>query len=86
MKEIIKLPDSVSTTRNSRAKPSTSIAKLQPDPRSRISSSVMHSISLNSTPVKNKNSSGGFMTLGPRKKLQKALMKINIFPKANHFS
>ncbi|XP_065216720.1 rap guanine nucleotide exchange factor 6-like isoform X2 [Planococcus citri] len=82
MKEIMKTGDSVAANKNTRGKPSTSIAVLQPDPLRRDgNSSTMHSVSLHSTPTKNRN----FMTLGPKRKIQKALQKISIFPRTNNY-
>lgn len=65
------------------------IAKLQTDPRARHSTAGDPRDSQNNTndsnlvsasPLKDK-SHKSFMTLGPKKRLQKALMKMNILPK-----
>ncbi|KAJ8915860.1 hypothetical protein NQ315_004674, partial [Exocentrus adspersus] len=66
------------------------ISKLQPDPRARLSSvdgniilghepPASQPITINSPAKEGKKQS--FMTLGPKRRLQKALMKMNILPK-----
>lgn len=79
LKEVLKIPENEQLAKNNRVKPSTIIAKLQSDPRSRD----MHSMSLNTTPVKNNKN---YMTLGPKKKLQKVIKRINVFSNANTLS
>jgi len=79
------VPDNVPVSKNGRSKVNSGPAKFQMDSRSKTVS-VIHSMSLNTTPLKTKSTTGGFMTLGPRKKIKSALKKIKILPKSNHFS
>jgi len=67
-----------------RQKASVDIARLQDDPRARqlltatLPPPIQQPIKTNAS---SSSSGGGFMTLGPKKRLQRALMKINILPK-----
>lgn len=85
-KEMLNTPDNSPRPRSRKV---SEISKLQPDPRARLSS-VDGNIMLSSespcsqpvtisSPQKEKKQS--FMTLGPKRRLQKALMKMNILPK-----
>lgn len=86
---MLQTPD---TSPRARGRKTNEIARLQADPRARLevppppppppapippSPSKPPSTHATATP----NKGGGFMTLGPKKRLQKALMKMNILPK-----
>lgn len=70
-----------------RQKQSVEIARLQDDPRARPLLTANNLPPPIQQPIKTNVSSsssgggGGFMTLGPKKRLQRALMKMNILPK-----
>lgn len=88
---MLQIPNS---PRSRRAK-QTEIPRLQPDPRARMSTHVeplsstipLTNVSLlipdsNVSPCKDsKKENKSFMTLGTKKRLQKALVKMNILPK-----
>lgn len=85
-KEMLNTPDNSPRPRSRKV---SEIAKLQTDPRARLSSidgnvvlsqesPCLQPVTINS-PQKEKKQS--FMTLGPKRRLQKALMKMNILPK-----
>ncbi|CAG2056284.1 unnamed protein product, partial [Timema podura] len=85
-KELLQTPDN---SPRSRGRKVSEIARLQADPRARLST-VDPLPSLPSTPAavnspakegKKEGGYKGFMTLGPKRRLQKALMKMNILPK-----
>lgn len=82
-KELLATPDNSPRPRG-RQKQSVEIARLQDDPRSRplltanLHPPIQQPIKTNAS---NSSSGGGFMTLGPKKRLQRALMKMNILPK-----
>lgn len=82
-KEMLATPDNSPRPRG-RQKPSVEIARLQDDPRARplltahLPPPIQQPIKTNAS---NTSSGGGFMTLGPKKRLQRALMKMNILPK-----
>lgn len=84
-KEMLNTPDNSPRPRSRKV---SEISKLQPDPRARLSSvdgnlilstdpACSQPVSIGS-PQKEKKS---FMTLGPKRRLQKALIKMNILPK-----
>ncbi|XP_017778513.1 PREDICTED: rap guanine nucleotide exchange factor 2 isoform X3 [Nicrophorus vespilloides] len=84
-KEMLNTPDN-----SPRPRKTSEISKLQPDPRARLSSIDGHMIlntespcsqpvTINSPQKESKKQS--FMTLGPKKRIQKALMKMNFLPK-----
>ncbi|XP_046668061.1 rap guanine nucleotide exchange factor 6 isoform X3 [Homalodisca vitripennis] len=88
-KEMLQTPD---TSPRARVRKTNEIARLQADPRARLdvppppppppapvppSPSKLPAPPSTATP----NKAGGFMTLGPKKRLQKALIKMNILPK-----
>lgn len=86
-KEMLNTPDNSPRPRGRKI---SEIAKLQADPRARLSSvdaclilpshdsPSSHPVTINSPQKEHKKS---FMTLGPKRRLQKALMKMNILPK-----
>ncbi|XP_044766856.1 rap guanine nucleotide exchange factor 2-like isoform X3 [Coccinella septempunctata] len=84
-KEILNTPDNSPRPRGRKV---NEISKLQPDPRARLSSvdgiladaPAAQPVTINS-PMKDGRKPTSFMTLGPKKRLQKALMKMNILPK-----
>lgn len=82
-KEMLATPDNSPRPRG-RQKQSVEIARLQDDPRARplltahLPPPIQQPIKTNAS---NTSSGGGFMTLGPKKRLQRALMKMNILPK-----
>lgn len=82
-KEMLATPDNSPRLRG-RQKPSVEIARLKDDPRARplltanLPPPIQQPIKTNQS---NTSSGGGFMTLGPKKRLQRALMKMNILPK-----
>lgn len=86
-KEMLNTPDNSPRPRGRKV---SEISKLQPDPRARLSSvdgnivlsqetPCSQPITINSPQKEGKKQS--FMTLGPKRRLQKALMKMNILPK-----
>uniref|UniRef100_A0A1B6CBW2 Rap guanine nucleotide exchange factor 2 n=2 Tax=Clastoptera arizonana TaxID=38151 RepID=A0A1B6CBW2_9HEMI len=86
-KEMMQTPD---TSPRARSRKTNEIARLQADPRARLEvppppppppAPVPPSPSKPPTHAATPNKVGGFMTLGPKKRLQKALMKMNILPK-----
>ncbi|XP_065171530.1 rap guanine nucleotide exchange factor 6-like isoform X3 [Atheta coriaria] len=82
-KEMLNTPDNSPRPRGRKA---SEISKLQPDPRARYSidgpvdSLSQQPVTINNSPHK-ENKKQSFMTLGPKRRLQKALMKMNILPK-----
>ncbi|KAK6645111.1 hypothetical protein RUM43_001387 [Polyplax serrata] len=85
-KEMLSTPDN---SPRPRGRKTSEIAKLQTDPRARHSTSVdprdnqnnlAENALVSASPMKDK-AHKSFMTLGPKKRLQKALMKMNILPK-----
>ncbi|KAF2898675.1 hypothetical protein ILUMI_07500 [Ignelater luminosus] len=87
-KEMLNTPDN---SPRPRGRKTSEISKLQPDPRARLSSidgnlilssesPCSQPVSINS-PQKDGKTGKSFMTLGPKRRLQKALMKMNILPK-----
>lgn len=88
-KEMLNTPDNSPRPRSRKV---SEISKLQPDPRARLSSVDGNLILSNSdTPCsqpvtisspQKENKKSSFMTLGPKRRLQKALMKMNILPKS----
>lgn len=83
-KEMLATPDNSPRSRG-RPKQSVEIARLQDDPRARplLTANLPPPIQqpIKTTNIPNSSSGGGFMTLGPKKRLQRALMKMNILPK-----
>ncbi|XP_050430519.1 rap guanine nucleotide exchange factor 6 isoform X2 [Adelges cooleyi] len=88
-KEMLATPDNSPRTRN-RQKQSVEIARLQDDPRARplltcnLPPPIQQPIKTTTTATTSSSGGGGgggFMTLGPKKRLQRALMKMNILPK-----
>ncbi|XP_075217382.1 PDZ domain-containing guanine nucleotide exchange factor isoform X2 [Lycorma delicatula] len=84
-KEMLQTPDTSPRARNRKT---VEIARLQPDPKARLDyppppppPPVPPSPSKHSVTTATPNKPGGFMTLGPKKRLQKALVKMNILPK-----
>lgn len=85
-KEMLNTPDNSPRPRGRKV---SEISKLQPDPRARLSSvdgnlvlsdsPYLQPVTINSPQKESKKQS--FMTLGPKRRLQKALMKMNILPK-----
>lgn len=88
-KEMLQTPD---TSPRARGRKTVEIARLQADPRARLDvppppppppapvpPSPSKQPPQQTAPTPNK--AGGFMTLGPKKRLQKALIKMNILPK-----
>nr|XP_018902577.1 PREDICTED: rap guanine nucleotide exchange factor 2 isoform X3 [Bemisia tabaci] len=86
-KEMLSTPDNSPRSRGGRAKTAGEIARLQADPRARGDHHTHAPMPppppspSAKTPAHKSSSGGGFMTLGPKKRLQKALMKMNILPK-----
>ncbi|XP_045464379.1 rap guanine nucleotide exchange factor 2 isoform X5 [Harmonia axyridis] len=84
-KEILNTPDNSPRPRGRKV---NEISRLQPDPRARLSSvdgiladaPAAQPVTINS-PMKDGRKPTSFMTLGPKKRFQKALMKINFLPK-----
>ncbi|KAL3284268.1 hypothetical protein HHI36_018429 [Cryptolaemus montrouzieri] len=84
-KEMLNTPDNSPRPRGRKV---NQISKLQPDPRARLSSvdgiladpPSAQPVTINS-PLKDGKKPNSFMTLGPKKRLQKALMRMNILPK-----
>lgn len=91
---MLQMPDDSPRPRGRANKPE--ISRLQTDPRARLSTHVdpitpvnplVGGVPLlipdsNVSPCKDaKKEHKGFMTLGPKRRLQKALMKMNILPK-----
>lgn len=85
-KEMLSTPDNSPRPRGRKV---SEIAKLQTDPRARHSTSTdprdnqtnsNENSVVSASPMKDK-AHKGFMTLAPKKRLQKALMKMNILPK-----
>ena len=92
-KEMLSTPDNSPRPRGRKI---SEIAKLQTDPRARHSTSgdprdgqnnggettttTTSTTLVSASPLKDKTHKS-FMTLGPKKRLQKALMKMNILPK-----
>ncbi|XP_063910805.1 rap guanine nucleotide exchange factor 6 isoform X7 [Zophobas morio] len=86
-KEMLNTPDNSPRPRSRKV---SEISKLQPDPRARLSSVDGNLILSNESPCsqpvtigspQKENKKPSFMTLGPKRRLQKALMKMNILPK-----
>lgn len=86
-KEMLNTPDNSPRPRSRKV---SEISKLQPDPRARLSSVDGNLILSNESPCsqpvtigspQKENKKSSFMTLGPKRRLQKALMKMNILPK-----
>nr|CAD7430194.1 unnamed protein product [Timema monikensis] len=85
-KELLQTPDN---SPRSRGRKVSEIARLQADPRARLSTvdplpSLPSTPAVVNSPAKEGKKEGGykgFMTLGPKRRLQKALMKMNILPK-----
>lgn len=86
-KEMLNTPDNSPRPRSRKV---SEISKLQPDPRARLSSVdgniILGHESPCSQPVtigspQKESKKQSFMTLGPKRRLQKALMKMNILPK-----
>lgn len=86
-KEMLNTPDNSPRPRSRKV---SEISKLQTDPRARLSSVdgnlILSSESPAAQPVtigspQKENKKTSFMTLGPKRRLQKALMKMNILPK-----
>lgn len=86
-KEMLNTPDNSPRPRGRKV---SEISRLQADPRARLSSvdanlilptdsPSSHPVTINSPQKEHKSKS--FMTLGPKRRLQKALMKMNILPK-----
>lgn len=89
-KEMLNTPDNSPRPRGRKV---SEISKLQADPRARLSSvdaalilptghhdsPCSHPVTISSPQKEHKSKS--FMTLGPKRRLQKALMKMNILPK-----
>lgn len=86
-KEMLNTPDNSPRPRSRKV---SEISKLQPDPRARLSSvdanlvlgtetPCSQPVTINSPQKEGKKQS--FMTLGPKRRLQKALMKMNFLPK-----
>lgn len=88
-KEMLNTPDNSPRPRGRKV---SEISRLQNDPRARLSSvdaalmipgshesPCSHPVTINSPQKETKSKS--FMTLGPKRRLQKALMKMNILPK-----
>lgn len=88
-KEMLNTPDNSPRPRGRKV---SEISRLQADPRARLSSvdaalilptsfdsPCSHPVTINSPQKESKSKS--FMTLGPKRRLQKALMKMNILPK-----
>ncbi|KAJ8934803.1 hypothetical protein NQ318_015234 [Aromia moschata] len=86
-KEMLNTPDNSPRPRSRKV---LEISKLQPDPRARLSSvdgniilghdpPASQPVTISSPAKEGKKQS--FMTLGPKRRLQKALMKMNILPK-----
>lgn len=88
-KEMLSTPDNSPRPRGRKV---SEISKLQADPRARLSSvdaalilptvhdsPCSHPVTISSPQKEHKSKS--FMTLGPKRRLQKALMKMNILPK-----
>lgn len=87
-KEMLNTPDN---SPRPRGRKTSEISKLQPDPRARLSSidgnlilstesPCSQPVNINS-PQKEGKTGKSFMTLGPKRRLQKALMKMNFLPK-----
>ncbi|KAJ8976255.1 hypothetical protein NQ317_001889 [Molorchus minor] len=86
-KEMLNTPDNSPGPRSRKV---SEISKLQPDPRARLSSVDGNIILSHDTPASQpvtisspakEGKKQSFMTLGPKRRLQKALMKMNILPK-----
>lgn len=86
-KEMLNTPDNSPRPRSRKV---SEITKLQPDPRARLSSVDGNLILGNDSPCsqpvtisspQKEGKKQSFMTLGPKRRLQKALMKMNILPK-----
>ncbi|XP_064216044.1 rap guanine nucleotide exchange factor 6 isoform X4 [Tribolium castaneum] len=86
-KEMLNTPDNSPRPRSRKV---SEISKLQTDPRARLSSVDGNLVLSNESPCaqpvtigspQKENKKPSFMTLGPKRRLQKALMKMNILPK-----